>query len=313
MSVLRIFLLVFYTLLSSIAFAQNVINIENTTWRGKDNEKDYEITFLQNGALRYRNSNGIQVMTYSKGSWIRTGSQIYIEINDKYVEKNGEISGRLMQGTALNKLGKTWSWNYELIDPNSAPPFESIVNITQPTEMAREEIARKQRDDKLKETEMAELRAKEEALRRAELERKTKNSELKINDLKKSNLLKNGENDVNNSPIDTVYKCTIKEDIIKMPDVVKSANRSIVISEGNSDLGRYIKVDGKSLYFGTMTKNNNRKYYTTWYVDAEAKLKKRATIYVLSMTPFDNDTNIFVTSFANQSENTGWNGYCALK
>ena len=167
---------IFLALFSLTVNSQILNNIENTTWRGIDNDKDYEITFFTNGALKYKNTNGIQVMTYTKGSWIKSGNQIYIEINDKFVERNGEISNGKMSGTAKNKSGKSWNWSYQLIDVSKAQPFESIVNITKPTEMAREEIARAARlkqEEEEKTKQAANVAAQKEA---EERDRKLKES-----------------------------------------------------------------------------------------------------------------------------------------
>jgi hypothetical protein len=121
----------FFVLLSVVTisvFSQEIKNLENTTWRGIDNEKNYQITFLPNGSLQYMNFNGVQVMTYSKGSWVKNGNQVFIELNDRYVEKNGEIFGKTMKGSAKNKVNKTWSWEYQLIDVSKAQAFELIAN-----------------------------------------------------------------------------------------------------------------------------------------------------------------------------------------
>jgi hypothetical protein len=112
-------------LVCKFSYAQSIL--DNTTWRGVDNERDLQITFLPNGIGRYTSHNGAQFVTYENMKWSLNGSDLYMEINNKFVEKNAKIIGGKFSGNAVNKPGKTWAFEYSKIDLNSAPSFEQVA------------------------------------------------------------------------------------------------------------------------------------------------------------------------------------------
>lgn len=51
---------------------------------------------------------------YTDGTWKQAGSLAYFEVNDKYAQYKGKISGGTMSGEAQNIRGKKWSWSARL-------------------------------------------------------------------------------------------------------------------------------------------------------------------------------------------------------
>jgi hypothetical protein len=111
-----------FSLVASLCMAQNLKSIEGTTWRGIDNGRETEVTFLPNGAATYSFHNGVSVMTNNNIKWTQNGNNVYWEINNKFVEKNGQVRGDTFSGTAKNIKGLDWKFSYKLVPPN-APLF----------------------------------------------------------------------------------------------------------------------------------------------------------------------------------------------
>ena len=66
--------------------------------------------FLPDGTLAYSYQNG----SYSNGTWKQDGDSIYIEMNNKYVEYTGRITGTHIEGKASNIKGENWTWVAEM-------------------------------------------------------------------------------------------------------------------------------------------------------------------------------------------------------
>ncbi len=82
-------------------------NLAGTTWAGTDSKGDYyEYTFETGGILQYKSPTGV----YRNGTWKQTGNEIYMETNKKYSERQGVISGNIMEGKGWNTRGLTWTW-----------------------------------------------------------------------------------------------------------------------------------------------------------------------------------------------------------
>ena len=105
----------------SFCFAQNNRSIEGTTWRGIDNGREAEVIFLPNGMATFSYHNGTSIMTNSNVKWSQNGNRVYWEINNKFVEKNGEINGDSFKGGAKNIKGLEWAFIYKLTPSNAAP------------------------------------------------------------------------------------------------------------------------------------------------------------------------------------------------
>jgi len=85
----------------------SVASIAGTSWNATETNGDKDIfNFMPDGTLNYSYQNG----TYSNGTWIQDGDLIYIEINHKYVQYEGRISGTHIKGVASNVKEKHWAW-----------------------------------------------------------------------------------------------------------------------------------------------------------------------------------------------------------
>jgi serine/threonine-protein kinase len=85
-------------------------SVAATAWDGKDVDGTHiKFEFLRNGTLRYTMPSG----TFSDGTWKQTGSDIYMEMNGKYAEYHGKVSGTHMSGNASNISGLKWDWSVE--------------------------------------------------------------------------------------------------------------------------------------------------------------------------------------------------------
>jgi hypothetical protein len=83
------------------------ISLAGTTWAGPETDGEFTTyTFEQDGTLAYKYSNG----HYRNGTWRQSGNTIYFEMNKRYAEYQGEISGDTMKGRAWNITKKKWMW-----------------------------------------------------------------------------------------------------------------------------------------------------------------------------------------------------------
>ena len=106
---------------AGVCSAQNIKSIEGTTWRGVDNGRETEVTFLPNGNATYSFHNGVSIMTNNNIKWAQNGNNVYWEINNKFVEKNGQIKGDTYSGSAKNAKGLEWTFSYRLVASNAGP------------------------------------------------------------------------------------------------------------------------------------------------------------------------------------------------
>ena len=81
--------------------------LPGTIWLASDSDGEkYCFQFAPNGVLNYESQRGIQ----PSGKWQQDGAGISIDINDGFTLFSGTISGNKMNGKALSKNGKNWSW-----------------------------------------------------------------------------------------------------------------------------------------------------------------------------------------------------------
>jgi hypothetical protein len=79
--------------------------IAGTRWSGKTAEGwDMTIDFAIDGkmAVTYNGTS------FNKASWRQDGDKVYYEMNDRYCEFNGKLSGEVIAGSTHNVAGKTW-------------------------------------------------------------------------------------------------------------------------------------------------------------------------------------------------------------
>jgi len=96
------------------AYAQNssyanssVSSLAGTSWTVVETDGDNDIfNFLADGSLHYWDGK----KSYTNGTWKQDGDSIYIEMNNKFVEYKGRISGTHIEGKAWNVKGHNWTW-----------------------------------------------------------------------------------------------------------------------------------------------------------------------------------------------------------
>lgn len=119
----------FFLFNMNFALAQDAKSIVNTLWRGIDNGRETEIKFLPNGRASYSYHNGVSVVSVDKVRWSQNGSNVYWEINDKFVEKKGQIKGDTLTGTAQNIKGAKWSFSYKLVQASATQPVRKLSPV----------------------------------------------------------------------------------------------------------------------------------------------------------------------------------------
>jgi len=104
-----------------------VASIAGTSWNVIETNGDRDIfNFLADGTLSYSYQNG----SYTNGTWKQDGDSIYIEMNNKFVEYKGRITGTHIKGTASNVKGKHWTWtadNQSASSPGNTTQGDSSV------------------------------------------------------------------------------------------------------------------------------------------------------------------------------------------
>ncbi len=104
----------------SASFANNSVpSLAGTSWNvvETDTEGSRDIfNFLADGTLSYSYQNG----SYTNGTWKQNGDSIYIEMNHKFVEYIGRITGTHIEGTASNVKGHHWTWTADMESTASA-------------------------------------------------------------------------------------------------------------------------------------------------------------------------------------------------
>jgi len=93
--------------------------LAGTVWEGKSADgKSYFFRFLAGGALRYTDPAG----TFTNGSWTQNGQEVYLEMNNRYVEYRGTRRGDQIEGVASNKAKAKWNFSVGLrATPTSRP------------------------------------------------------------------------------------------------------------------------------------------------------------------------------------------------
>jgi hypothetical protein len=91
------------------------LDFRGTQWFGKTYEgTDWTIIFEPNGGI----TNIENGHTYRVGSWKSTGPfSVYMELNNKYYEYRGVVSGDLLAGDSANTAGLRWKTNFRRVAP----------------------------------------------------------------------------------------------------------------------------------------------------------------------------------------------------
>ncbi|MDD5059282.1 MAG: SUMF1/EgtB/PvdO family nonheme iron enzyme [Sideroxydans sp.] len=89
-------------------------SVAGTTWAIKDSDGDQYLYFFQtDGALHYQGSNKT---LYKNGTWQQSANKISMEANQRYMEREGEISGKHASGNGWNRQGEKWTWTADQVD-----------------------------------------------------------------------------------------------------------------------------------------------------------------------------------------------------
>lgn len=80
------------------------LDLRGTKWLGKDFVDNYHVTFESDGTLTYGYNKG----SSRGGSWTFDGLNLYWEVNNKYREFKGTVTGGVLVGDSWNKTGKRW-------------------------------------------------------------------------------------------------------------------------------------------------------------------------------------------------------------
>ena len=80
------------------------ISLGGTYWFGKCFVDNFWIIFENNGTITY----GYTGHKWNSGSWKLDGNNLYFEMNKKYLEFRGTVTGNTIQGEAWNVPGSRW-------------------------------------------------------------------------------------------------------------------------------------------------------------------------------------------------------------
>ncbi|HEX3149823.1 MAG TPA: hypothetical protein VHR66_17230 [Gemmataceae bacterium] len=83
-----------------------VPSLAGTTWVGKSSDGDEQtITFEAEGKMTLVKRGN----PFTKCSWTQDGAKVMWEVNDRYSEHTGVISGDKIEVSSHNRTGKTWT------------------------------------------------------------------------------------------------------------------------------------------------------------------------------------------------------------
>jgi hypothetical protein len=82
------------------------LELRGSTWTGFNSGvgADWVVVFEPNGNLVYT----YRGTTYRNGTWTLEGNALYYQVNQKYCEFQGTVSGDKISGESWNQAGKRW-------------------------------------------------------------------------------------------------------------------------------------------------------------------------------------------------------------
>lgn len=83
-----------------------------THWFGKCYADNFWIIFETNGTLTY----GYSGNTYKNGTWKLQDSDLYFEMNNKYLEFRGVMCGDVIHGESWNVKGSRWPTHFSRME-----------------------------------------------------------------------------------------------------------------------------------------------------------------------------------------------------
>ena len=80
--------------------------LAGTSWAGKTAEGwDMTIDFTADGTMTVSYNGN----SYNRASWKQDGDKVYYEMNDRYCEFVGKMTGDAIEGESHNVAGKQWT------------------------------------------------------------------------------------------------------------------------------------------------------------------------------------------------------------
>jgi hypothetical protein len=80
--------------------------VAGTTWAGYSHGEYFEFHFRPDGSLHYKSPTG----SWDRATWKQSKNKVYMEMNNRYSEYEGTITGKSMTGRAWNVTGLKWTW-----------------------------------------------------------------------------------------------------------------------------------------------------------------------------------------------------------
>jgi hypothetical protein len=109
-----------------------VASIGGTSWTVVETNSsgDRDIfNFMPNGTLAYSYQNG----SYTNGTWKQDVDSIYIEMNNKFVEYQGRVTGTHIEGKASNTKKENWTWTADILSvvfsENTVQDNSSVASV----------------------------------------------------------------------------------------------------------------------------------------------------------------------------------------
>lgn len=87
-------------------------SVAETVWSGSSDTQAYvEFHFRKDGTLDFKSDQGFWPRA---GTWKQDNQSIYIEMNNRFAEYKGVISGLFMHGRGSNVQGLEWNWKVRI-------------------------------------------------------------------------------------------------------------------------------------------------------------------------------------------------------
>lgn len=89
--------------------------LAGTTWVGNTAEGwEMTIEFVADGSMNV----SYKQTKFNKASWTQKDDTIYWEMNEKYCEFNGKMTGNTIEGESFNVAGKKWTTKLTRVVPD---------------------------------------------------------------------------------------------------------------------------------------------------------------------------------------------------
>jgi opacity protein-like surface antigen len=90
------------------------LDLRGTRWFGFCYQDNMWMIFEKDGTLTY----GYNGATFKNGTWNLQGTNLYFEMNEKYLEFRGSVFGNTFQGESRNVRGMRWQTRMEQTSAN---------------------------------------------------------------------------------------------------------------------------------------------------------------------------------------------------